>query len=242
MYKTASNAVAFIRELIPLVKDAEALVYLAVPFTSIQATADAAKNSNITIGAQNMNDASEGAFTGEIAAKMLTEAGAKFVLLGHSERRKIFHESNAFINRKIKSALSEKIQPTLCIGETSEERANGKTEEVILQQLTECLEGFSAEELANLIVAYEPVWAIGTDNNATPEVAQEAHLVCRQHLAKMFGDAFAKKIVIQYGGSVKPENAASLLAEPDIDGLLVGNASLQADSFSKIVNSYRKNL
>lgn len=242
MYKTSTDAVAYIKALIPLVKEAQTLVYLAVPFTTIAAAAKEAKSSTITIGAQNMHDASEGAFTGEIAAKMLVEAGAKFVLLGHSERRRLFQETNAFINRKIKTAIAEKIQPTLCIGETKEERDAGKTEEVIVQQLTECLEGFKAEELEKLIIAYEPVWAIGTDHTATPEMAQEAHVICRQCLENMFGADFAKNVVIQYGGSVKPENAESLLAEPDIDGLLVGNASLDPESFSKIINCYRKDL
>jgi triosephosphate isomerase len=235
MYKTIETALDFIQELIPLVKDAGP-VYLAVPFTTIKPLADKAKDSNIRIGAQNMHDASEGAFTGEIAADMLKDAGAQFVVVGHSERRRLFKEDNAFINKKVKSALKNQLQLLLCIGESSEEREEGKTEAVLGTQLSECLAELLPEQIATLIIAYEPVWAIGTDHSATPEVAQETHLICRQFIAKTWGEPIADQVRILYGGAVKPANAKVLLEQPDIDGLLVGGASLTVDSFSKIVN------
>lgn len=239
MYKTLAQAITFVDELIPLVADALARVYLAVPFTAINPCTEKADDSNIVIGAQNMYDASEGAFTGEIGARMLIDAGAKFVLLGHSERRRYFHETNEFINKKMIRAVSEGLQPILCIGETLQEHEEGKMEEVLSEQLSGCLAGLKAMQLENLILAYEPVWAIGTDKTATPEEAQTAHQFCREHVAQLLGEELANKLVIQYGGSVKPENASELLDQPDIDGLLVGGASLSVDSFSKIVNSYK---
>jgi triosephosphate isomerase (TIM) len=236
MYKTVAESVAYVIELVPLVAQATSKIYLAVPFTSIKSVVDQAKSSNLIIGAQNMHDASEGAFTGEIAAKMLVEAGARFVILGHSERRRLFNESNAFINRKVKRAVSDGLQPILCIGETQEERESEKTDEILKTQLTECLADLSAEQLKDLIIAYEPVWAIGTDNTATPEIAQKVHQFIRQSLTEILGQPAADHTVILYGGSAKPDNAKALLEEPDIDGLLVGGASLSAETFSKIVN------
>lgn len=236
MYKTIEQALAFVKELIPLVANATSRVFLAVPFTAINAVANQVQGTNIVIGAQNMNDASEGAFTGEIAAKMLIEAGAKFVILGHSERRRLFNESNAFINKKIKRAIEEHLEPVLCIGETLEEHEKGLTEQVLTTQLTECLADLQPAQVTDLIIAYEPVWAIGTDKTATPAIAQEAHHICRKWLEQKFGEWLAQKIVIQYGGSVKPENAKEILEQSDIDGLLVGGASLSAETFSKIVN------
>lgn len=236
MYKTIESGLEFIKELIPLVKDATAQIYLAAPFTAIKPLADAAKDTNIHVGAQNMNDASEGAFTGEIAAVMLKEAGAQFVILGHSERRRIFNESNELIKKKLQRALLEQLQPILCIGEDLKERQDGKTQEILSTQLRECLAEQDSEQVAKLIIAYEPVWAIGTDESATPEMAQESHRICRQFIADTWGEPIADKMVILYGGSVKPDNAKALLEQPDIDGLLVGGASLSVDTFSKIVN------
>lgn len=236
MYKTAEQALAFIKQLIPLVQKATAQIYLAVPFTAIKPVADAVKTTSIVIGAQNMHDATEGAFTGEVAAIMLKEAGARFVILGHSERRRLFGETNDFINRKIKRAFTEGLQPILCVGETWQERQEGKTAEVLNQQLTECLADIPSKQLAGLIVAYEPIWAIGTDQIASPDQAQEAHQLCRQCLTELAGDEVAQKTDIIYGGSVKADNAHDLLNQPDVDGFLVGGASLSADSFSKIVN------
>lgn len=236
MNKTIEEARDFLRGLAPLVENSTTLVYLAVPFTAIYPLAQEFKETRIIFGAQNMNDATSGAFTGEIAAKMLIEAGAKFVLLGHSERRHLYHESNAFINLKLKRAVAEGIQPVLCIGETKSEHEAGQIHEVLKAQLTECLEGLNAEQLKDLIVAYEPVWAVGTGNNASPEIAEEIHQYCRSVLQELFDPEFAERIVVQYGGSVSPSNAKELLDQTDIDGLLVGGASLSLDSFSQIVN------
>ena len=238
MYKTVEESLTFLRELAPLIANASNRVYLAVPFTAIKPMAEEAKKiSQIVIGAQNMSDVSEGAFTGEISAFMLKDVGAQFVILGHSERRKIFHEDNAFINKKVKKALEEKIQPILCIGETLEERESKKTEDVLKSQILECLLDVSADQLDGLLLAYEPVWAIGTSLPATPEIAEEVHQLCRRVVSEKWGADVAEKIVILYGGSVKPNNAGVLLSQADIDGLLVGGASLSSTSFSQIVNA-----
>jgi triosephosphate isomerase len=236
MHKTIEEAKDFVNQLAPLTKNSSSKIYLAVPFTAISPLVKEGENTLITIGAQNMNDASEGAFTGEIAGRMLKEAGAKFALLGHSERRRLFNENNALINRKVKQALEVDLQPVLCVGETKKEREEGQTQEVICRQITECLADIKPESLQSLILAYEPVWAIGTGENATPEMAQEAHRFCREVLASLLTPELANQIVIQYGGSVTPSNSHDLLSQPDIDGLLVGGASLSLESFSKIVN------
>lgn len=238
MYKTIEESAAFIQELIPLISESSTSIYLAVPFTAIQASAEAAKNTPITIGAQNMNDATEGAFTGEIAGKMLVDAGAKFVIIGHSERRRIFNESNEFINRKVKRALLDGLQVTLCIGESKQDRDAEKTHAVLTHQITECLADLNADQLQRIVLAYEPVWAIGSMLPATPEMAQETQRFCRQLIAEKWDENIAEKIIIQYGGSVKADNAKEFLDQPDIDGLLVGGASLSAPEFSKIINCY----
>jgi triosephosphate isomerase len=235
MYKTVSETVAFIKELAPLVENSNAEVCLAVPFTSITAAVEAAKDTNIVIGAQNMNDASEGAFTGEIAAIMLKEIGAEFVLLGHSERRTLFHETDPYINRKVIKALEDDLTPVLCIGETAAEREENKTEEVLQRQLEECLSGVGEEPASKLVIAYEPVWAIGTGKTATPQMAEEAHAFIRKCLTKQFGKKIAQGLSILYGGSVKPDNMAALMQEKNIDGALVGGASLQVKNFSAII-------
>jgi len=236
MYKTIEESIAYIKELIPLVKDSKTQVYLAVPFTSINPLSKEVDDTKITIGAQNMNDVSEGAFTGEIAGPMLKDAGAKFVILGHSERRRLFDESNTFINKKVKRALKDGLQPILCIGETEEQRAQSKTDEVLAEQMTQCLEGINAEQIATMIIAYEPIWAIGSEVAATPAIAQETMHTCREFIAKTWNEEAANHVVWQYGGSVKAENAKMFLDQEDIDGLLVGGASLSAEKFSKIVN------
>lgn len=236
MNKTVEEARNFVRELAPLAEDSSTLIYLAVPFTALYPLTEEFKDTRIIFGAQNMNDASSGAFTGEIAAKMLIEAGAKFVILGHSERRHLYHESNRFINLKVKRAVAEGIQPVLCVGETKEEHEAGRVHEVLKTQLTECLEELNADQLKNLIVSYEPVWAIGTGNTASPEMAEEIQQYCRSQLQELFDPEFAQRIVIQYGGSVTPANAKELLSQTDIDGLLVGGASLSLESFIQIVN------
>lgn len=237
MYKTLAETESFIEEFIPKISDSTANILIAVPYTSIHTAAQKAAGSKIVIGAQNMNDASEGAFTGEVSAKMLVDAGARFVLLGHSERRRYFNESNHVINLKIKQALDNGLQPLLCIGETLEQRQAAETEDTLATQLSECLEGIDVKKLSSLIIAYEPVWAIGTGETATPEMAQETHLFCREYLTQHWGQEFASHTPLLYGGSVRPETAAQLLAQKDINGLLVGGASLKADSFAEIINS-----
>ncbi len=236
MHKTIEEAVSFVKDLIPLIQNAQAKVYIAVPYTALRPAADEAKNSPIVIGAQNMNDASEGAFTGEISANMLENAGAQFVILGHSERRHLFNETNAFIHRKVKKALSEGLQIIFCIGETENERKDGKTENVLKQQLEESLGDISAEQMATIILAYEPVWAIGSGHSALPEEAQVVHLFCRQWLNQKWGKETADKVIIQYGGSVHPNYVKDFMEQSDVDGLLVGGDSLILESFNQIIH------
>lgn len=239
MYKTIEESVSYLETLAPLVKKSQAAVLLAVPFTAIYPSSQKVKELGcaITIGAQNMNDASEGAFTGEIAARMVVEAGAQFVILGHSERRQIFHESSSFINAKLKSALAAKLQPIVCIGETLEQHENNERDEVLKSQILRTLEGLKAGDVGSIILAYEPIWAIGTGKVAKAEDAEAAHHFCREVVAKKWGKRAAKRLVIQYGGSVKPENAPQLLAQENIDGLLVGGASLSPEAFSQIIRA-----
>ncbi len=241
MYKTIEEAVSYVETLAPMITKSQARVYLAVPFTAIHPAAVKVKElkAQVSIGAQNMNDASEGAFTGEIAARMLTDAGAQFVILGHSERRHIFKESSSFINRKVKQALASNLAVIVCVGETLEEREEGKTESVLKEQLEESLEGLSDADFAKIALAYEPVWAIGTGKVAKPADAQKAHAFLRSVVAEKWGEECADNLVIQYGGSVKPENAAKLIYQDDIDGLLVGGASLLPETFSEIINAYQ---
>jgi len=235
MYKTLAESREYIAHLKPLVKDVKSLVYLAVPFTALHASAEAAKGSKIVIGAQNVSEHAQGAYTGEIAVEMVKEAGAQFVIIGHSERRKYFHEDDAIVNRKVKKVLEQGLQPIMCIGETLEMREKGEAEKVLQHQLLHGLEGVSVSHVAGLIVAYEPIWAIGTGKQATPEIAENTQRFCRGIIAEKWGKAVADKLIILYGGSVKPENAQEILKQPDIDGLLVGGASLSAQSFSQII-------
>ena len=237
MYKTNDEVREFIKELIPHLKLSKPEVYLAVPFTLIRKAYKGARDTKIVIGAQNMHDEPEGAFTGEISAPMLKDVHAHFVVLGHSERRNIFKETDAFINRKVKRALSTDLQVILCIGELQNERDEGRTEEVLQKQLDESLKEITLDHLKNIVIAYEPVWAIGTGKTATPEIAEEVHAFCRAYVAERWGTQAAEAMRILYGGSVKPDNVASLMAQPNIDGALVGGASLKVDSFAKLVNS-----
>jgi triosephosphate isomerase len=230
MYKTAEEARQFIAELALLTR---ARALLAVPFTALSAAIEAAAGTQIVVGAQNMHDQEEGAYTGEVSGKMLFAAGARFVILGHSERRRLFHETSAWICRKVKRALTDGLMPIVCVGETEEERELGQTEETLARQLRESLEGV---ELGRVAVAYEPVWAIGTGKTASPQVAQDAHAFCRTVLAREKGKEAAEALSILYGGSVKPENSALLMAEPDIDGALVGGASLDPRLFAQIIH------
>ncbi len=235
MYKTAREAADYIERFIPLVQGCKAKLFLAVPFTSIAPTARYAKTMAIQVGAQNMHDAREGAFTGEIAALMLKEAGASFVLLGHSERRHLFHESDELIHRKVVRALQDDVLPVLCVGETRTERDAGEMESVLERQISSALEGIATEEAARVIIAYEPVWAIGTGIPATAPLVGQAHHACRHILTKLLGKSPAQRIPILYGGSVQPDNAGELSAEKDVDGVLVGGASLDPEKISQIV-------
>lgn len=236
MNKTIAEAVSFIESVAPLVKDASAKVWLAVPFTALSAASKAAQGSNLVIGAQNLSEMEEGAYTGEISGRMLKEAGAAFVIVGHSERRTLFHETNQIVNKKLHRALQCGLNPILCVGETAEERKAGHTETVLKNHLLKSLHGLATEQIQKTVIAYEPIWAIGTGNVATPEIAEEVHSFCRSVISHEWGKEVAEKIVIQYGGSVKPENAKMMLDQSDIDGLLIGGASLTYESFSKIVN------
>lgn len=237
MYKTAREATDYIERLLPKVEGSSVHIFLAVPFTSIAPAAHYAKETQVVIGAQNMNDAREGAFTGEIAALMLKEAGASFVLLGHSERRHVFGETNGLIHRKVLRALQDDLRPVLCVGETLKEREKGMTEEVLREQLISCLNGVPTADAGRLLIAYEPVWAIGTGKTATVKQVQEAHEICRACLSELFGKKIAKGIPILYGGSVKPENSAEIGAEEDVDGVLVGGASLNPETLAEIIHN-----
>jgi len=218
-------------------ENSKALIIICPPFTNLETASTLIKGSAIKLGAQNMYYEENGAFTGEISPSMLKSVGVEYVILGHSERRTIFGETDQLINRKIKAAIKNGLKPIFCIGESLTERENGITFKVIETQIKNGLEGLNEQELVNLIVAYEPIWAIGTGKTATPEQAQEVHKFIRELIAKVISAAFANEIVIQYGGSVKPENAKELLSQPDIDGALVGGACLKSDSFLKIVEA-----
>lgn len=235
MHKTIQESVDFIQQLGASLASDYPPVYIAVPFTAIFPASEAAQALPIVVGAQNMNSVEEGAFTGEIAGKMLKEAGARFVILGHSERRTLFHETDQVVNQKIKQALKDTLDVILCVGETLEEKEAGKTEEVILSQLENSLHEIGEEQLAHISIAYEPVWAIGTNETATPEVAENVHLFIRKTLADRWNEEIAQAVRIIYGGSVKVGNASELMSQPDIDGLLVGGASLSVDTFRKII-------
>ena len=212
-------------------------IIICPPFTTLSEANSQIKNTVIKLGAQNMYFENEGAYTGEISAKMIKSVGCEFVILGHSERRAIFNESNSLINKKIKKAISSGLKPIFCVGESLEQREKGVTKEIIKTQVTEGLKDISSEEIKTLIIAYEPVWAIGTGRNATPEQAQEVHEFIRSLIKENYSQEIADNMIIQYGGSVKPDNAKDLLSQKDIDGALVGGASLKADSFLGIIRA-----
>ncbi len=212
-------------------------VIVCPPFTSLSEANSQIKNTVIKLGAQNMYFENEGAYTGEISAQMLKSAGCEFVILGHSERRAIFNESDSLINKKIKKAISSGLKPIFCVGESLEQREKGVMKDIIKTQVTEGLNDISAEEIKTLIIAYEPVWAIGTGRNATPEQAQEVHEFIRSLIKEKYSEEIADNMIIQYGGSVKPDNAKDLLSQKDIDGALVGGASLKADLFLGIIRA-----
>lgn len=212
-------------------------VIVCPPFTSLETASALTKDSSLSVGAQNMYFEENGAYTGEISADMLLSVGCEYVILGHSERRTIFKESDELINKKIKKALSKGLKPIFCIGETLQEREEDRTEKVIEVQVKQGLVDITAEDFKNIVFAYEPVWAIGTGKTASPAQAQEVHKFIRNLLAEMYGKEAADSAVIQYGGSVKPENAKELMAQPDIDGALVGGACLKAASFIEIIKA-----
>lgn len=237
MHNDLKESEDLIKSLIKLLdsKNLKCDVIVCPPYTSLSEASKLIAGSEIKLGSQNMHFENKGAFTGEISAQMLKSVGCEYVILGHSERRTIFNESDEVINKKIKKALEEGLKPIFCVGELLEEREAGITNDVVKRQILKGLEGISAEDMKNVIIAYEPVWAIGTGKTATPDQAQEVHEFIRDLIEIGFSAAIANKLIIQYGGSVKPENAAELLSQRDIDGALVGGACLKADSFHKII-------
>jgi len=235
MNKTATEARELIEEIDQAIgQQTDVGVAVCPPFTALESCAKLLEDSNILLGAQNMYPKAEGAFTGEISAVMLRDLFCSTVILGHSERREYFHETDSFINEKVIAALEGNLKPILCVGETLEQREAGETISIVDKQIREGLKGVSVDQAENLVVAYEPVWAIGTGKVATPEMAQEVHASIRKILGELFGET-AQKIRILYGGSMKPENASELLDQEDIDGGLIGGASLKAKSFIGLV-------
>ena len=236
MNKTVSETRDFVNGLKPLATDAECEVVLCVPFTDVAIAAETAKGTNIHVGAQNVAWAESGAFTGEISATMLKDVGAEFVIIGHSERRAMFGETDATVNKRLKTALGAGLRPIVCIGETLDEREGGKTEEVLARQVKGFAEGLTKEDMEKVVVAYEPVWAIGTGKTATTEVAVETVRFVRSVLAELFGEV-ADDVRIQYGGSMNGNNATALMASGDIDGGLIGGASLKPEEFIKVIKA-----
>ncbi len=230
-----NEAIQFIEELTPLVKDTQNEVILCVPYTDLFYALLTAQNTNIKIGAQNMHFEEKGAYTGEVSGAMLKAINVEYVIIGHSERRQYFNETDETVNKKIKAAFQYGLKPIVCVGETLEQREAGKTEEIITKQTELALEGLSDEQVENTIIAYEPIWAIGTGKTATKEDANNSIKAIRNKIAKIYGQTVADGVIIQYGGSVKSTNAKELFEMSDIDGGLVGGASLKAEEFSKIV-------
>lgn len=230
-----NEAINFIEELAPLVKDTENEVILCVPYTDLFYALLTAQNTNIKIGAQNMHFEESGAYTGEVSGKMLKSINVEYVIIGHSERRQYFNETDETVNKKIKAAFQYGLKPIVCVGETLEQREEGKTEEIITKQTQLALEGLTEEQVKNTIIAYEPIWAIGTGKTATKEDANNSIKAIRNKIVEIYGQIVADEVIIQYGGSVKSTNAKELFEMSDIDGGLVGGASLKAEEFSKIV-------
>ena len=237
MYKTCSEAVEAAGQLVKLVAMTSDIdVMIAPQFTALAPVSDVVRGSLVSLGAQNLFWETEGAYTGEISSVMLVSVGCKYVIIGHSERRQYFDETDETVNKKIQAAIKNDLVPVLCVGESEKERESKETFSVLDKQVKKGIEGFSSDDLKTLVIAYEPVWAIGTGKTATTDQAQEAHQFLRSVLEKSFGNMLAKSIRILYGGSVKPNNIAELMAMPDIDGALVGGASLDPETFSKIVH------
>lgn len=236
MNKTAKQAVELINELKPLVAKSKPEVVVCVPYTDLWAVADAIKGSKIKLGAENVAWADNGAFTGEISAEMLKEIGVEYVIIGHSERRQYFGETDASVNARLVQALKNDLKPIVCVGETLTEREKNKTKKVLKKQILEGLNGLTAEDFENIVIAYEPVWAIGTGKTATAEDANKTIGYIRSLVKKTWGQEVAKALRIQYGGSMKPTNAKELMAMRNIDGGLIGGAALKANDFAGIVN------
>ena len=235
MFKTAAETISYVNELRVLTKDITSVdIAIAPPFTSLASASEAAKGSAIEIAAQNLHWEREGAFTGEISAGMAREAGARYAIVGHSERRTLFGDTNETVNKKTHAALTAGLVPIVCIGETLDERDRNETMAVLDRQIKDGLDRITGEQLSGMVIAYEPVWAIGTGRNATPAQAGEAHFHIRQRLKQWFGLDASDHCRVLYGGSVKPDNIAKLIAEPDVDGALVGGASLHPESFAAI--------
>ncbi len=231
-----NEAIDYIQAFEPLVKDAKAEVILCVPYTDLFYCLMNVQGTNIKIGAQNMHFAENGAYTGEVSGKMLKSIGVEYVIIGHSERRQYFNETDESVNKKIKAAFENELKPIVCVGETLEEREAGKTVEIITNQTRLALEGLTKEQVKNTIIAYEPIWAIGTGKTATSEDANNSIISIREEIKNIYGEDVSEAVIIQYGGSVKSSNAKELFSTSDIDGGLVGGASLKPDEFSKIVN------
>jgi triosephosphate isomerase len=241
MYKTVHEAVAFIKEFRRIVNHiADIEIVVAPPFTALHAVAEAARSSAIGVAAQNLHWEREGAYTGELSAGMIKEAGADYAIIGHSERRRLFHETDETVNRKLMAALGVQLTPVVCIGETLEERDGGDTLGVLDRQIKQGLDSLTGDQVGGLVIAYEPVWAIGTGRNATPEQAGEAHAHIRNRVRQWFGGDAADHVHVIYGGSVKPDNIHDLMSLPDVDGALVGGASLDIKSFSEILARSRQ--
>jgi triosephosphate isomerase len=240
MFTTAASAADLARAIVAgVAQEHAAAVAICPPFPYLQLVAGVVSGTSVGLGAQNLYPQAEGAFTGEVSPTMLRDVGCRYVIVGHSERRHKLGESNAFIQQKVLAGIEAGLRVILCLGETLAERENDQTEGVLRTQLRDGMGGLARERSAQLIIAYEPVWAIGTGRNATPDQAQEAHAFIRQQIADLWGEETAQAVPIQYGGSVKPDNAASLLSQPDVDGALVGGASLDAAQFLAIVRSAR---
>jgi triosephosphate isomerase len=239
--KTPHEAIILVSELKRDIVDIEGVdIVLCPPFTALADVADALTDTNIALGAQNIFWEDAGAFTGEISGPMLKDLGVTYVIIGHSERRQYFHETNETVNKRLRAALKHELIPIVCVGENLAQREANKTFDIIKDHCEGSLSGLSAEEMKKVVLAYEPVWAIGTGKTATPGQAQEVHVFIRQLLGKMFNAEIAGSVRIQYGGSVTPDNIVSLMAQEDIDGALVGGASLKAPSFSAIVKGAKK--
>ena len=236
MHKTIAEAVEFVNDIKDKVNNTDVEAVICAPFTLLKDLKEATKGTNIKIGAQNMHYAEQGAFTGEISAPMLKELNIDYVVLGHSERRQYFNETNETVNKKVVKALEEGIDPILCVGETLEEREASETKNVCKEQTEKALVGVSAEDMKKVVIAYEPVWAIGTGKTATSEDANDVIAYIREVVKGLYGEEISEEVRIQYGGSVKPSNVAEIMNQSDIDGALVGGASLLASDYTELVN------